>query len=279
MRSEQQILAMLERWAKRTTNVRAMILTSSRAQPHAVTDDFSDYDIELFVKDLRMFQRDTWLSSFGSVMVRWPLKPTTTWSPDWITRLVLFEDGVKIDFQITDVATVKPVMREYGFTAIVDKDRLTTNLRKPRRVFRYRKPSKEEFQTVVNEFFWECTYVAKSLWRDELFFAKFSFDNVLRFRCLQPAIEWYIGMHHRWSVDGKYLGRTFKEFLASGDWRELESTYAGALIEDNWKALFNVIAFFRRIANAVAIELDYRYPAELDRKVSDYCRRAKAKKK
>jgi len=38
-------------WAKDNENVRAVVLTSSRANPQAPVDRLSDYDIELFVRD------------------------------------------------------------------------------------------------------------------------------------------------------------------------------------------------------------------------------------
>ena len=36
-------------WAEEIENVRAVILTSTRANPHASVDALSDYDIKLFV--------------------------------------------------------------------------------------------------------------------------------------------------------------------------------------------------------------------------------------
>jgi hypothetical protein len=34
-------------------------------------------------------------------MIKWPLTPMSTFDKNWITRLVLFDSGVRIDFQIT----------------------------------------------------------------------------------------------------------------------------------------------------------------------------------
>jgi aminoglycoside 6-adenylyltransferase len=52
------------------------------------------------VSDIEPFlEGDEWLEAFGSVMVRWPLRPRSTFDENWLTRLVLFNDGVRIDFQ------------------------------------------------------------------------------------------------------------------------------------------------------------------------------------
>lgn len=95
--------------------VRALVLTSSRVIPGSAIDFLSDYDIELYVTDLTPFQAgDDWVSFLGPIMVRWPYKPRTTFHPDWLTRLFLFKDGVRVDFQITDNLTVQPDTYENG---------------------------------------------------------------------------------------------------------------------------------------------------------------------
>jgi hypothetical protein len=43
------VIEHLTAWAKGRPDVRALILTSSRAAPHARTDGFSDYDVILSV--------------------------------------------------------------------------------------------------------------------------------------------------------------------------------------------------------------------------------------
>ena len=48
----------LQSWAEEQDSVVAMILTGSRANPSAVTDIFSDYDIQLFVTDIEPYMND-----------------------------------------------------------------------------------------------------------------------------------------------------------------------------------------------------------------------------
>ena len=72
MRTEQEVLTQFDKWARGNDQVRAAVLTSSRANPERETDFLSDYDIELYVADLESFRRDDeWLSAFGPIMVRW----------------------------------------------------------------------------------------------------------------------------------------------------------------------------------------------------------------
>lgn len=276
MQQENAIVEKLTNWVMKNNYVRAMILTSSRATPNCYTDVFSDYDIELYVTDTMQFMDDKWLTVFGDVMIRWPLKPMATFDKQWITRLVLFENEVRIDFQITSKKSIDSSAYDDGYEVLVDKDRLTTNLIEPT-YSRYivKKPQKDEYEELVNAFFWNVTYVAKNLWRDELYYAKFMLDNVLRFDDLQKMIEWYIAMQHDWSISTGKCGRLFKHYLSAKDWKELEATFSNARIENNWQALFNMIDLFRKFAKDVANTLGYEYLDKIDKKVTEYCKKVK----
>lgn len=272
MRTEKELLKQFQNWAEENPVIRAAILTSSRVNPEACIDILSDYDIELYVNDLQPFRHnDDWLSVFGPILVRWPLKPRSTFDENWITRLVLFQDGVRIDFQITDQTTIEADAYDNGYRVLLDKDNLTTHLKAPTfSDYLVKKPTQEEYETLVHEFWWNSTYIAKYLWRDELYFAKYMSDSSIRFSYLQKVIEWYIGIHHNWSVSTNKYGRWFKRYLDADTWAELEATFAGADIEDNWKAFFKTTAFFRKLAKSVGESLGYPYPSTLDKDVTAY---------
>lgn len=273
MRTDKEVLAQFDEWARKNDLVRAAVLTSSRVNPEAHIDFLSDYDIDLYVADLRPFQRnDDWLSAFGPILARWPYKPRSMIGETAVTRLVLFKDGVRIDFHITDEAEIGPDTYRDGYRVLIDKDDLTACLGEPTyQEHVVKAPSREEFEAVVNEFWWDATYVPKYLCRDELPFAKYMLDNVMRYDYLQRVVEWYIGSQRGWSVNTGLHGKSFKKFLDAETWAELESTYAGSDAEENKVAFYREIALFRRLATAVAHQLDYSYPVELDRDVSVYC--------
>ena len=170
MRTEEEVLKQFNMWAQKNNLVRAAVLTSSRVSPEREKDFLSDYDIELYVANLELFRKDDqWLNTFGPIMVRWPFRPRSTFSEEWITRLVLFKDGVRIDFQISDQKIIKLDAYEDGYKVLLDKDNLTAGLREPTfSKYFIRKPSREEYDTLVHEFWWNAIYVPKYLWRDEL---------------------------------------------------------------------------------------------------------------
>jgi aminoglycoside 6-adenylyltransferase len=280
MLQKNTVIKNLTDWAAENNQVRAMILTSSRAKPGRQTDLFSDYDIELYVNDIRQFKNDNWLNDFGDVMIRWPLKPMATFDKAWITRLVLFENEVRIDFQVTAKKSMHPSAYDDGYQVLVDKDKLTINLNTPTfSRYNIKKPEKEEYDNLVNAFFWDAPYVAKNLRRDELYYAKFMLDSSLRFGELQRMIEWHITMQHDWSISTGKRGRLFKHYLSAKVWKELEATFSDADIANNWRAFFNMIDLFRTLAKEVGDNLGYEYPEKIDEQVTAYCKKIKTTKK
>ena len=67
---ENEIIQRLIHWSERQESVRALVLTSSRANPNPPVDLFSDYDAILVVRDIHpFFENRNWLSAFGKVLV------------------------------------------------------------------------------------------------------------------------------------------------------------------------------------------------------------------
>jgi aminoglycoside 6-adenylyltransferase len=283
MRNEKEVLSHFEKWAKNNELIRAAVLTSSRAKPDSETDFLSDYDIELYVSDISEFKKDDqWLDEFGTIMVRWPYKPRSTGFKDgnWITRLILFKDGLRIDFQITDQLKIEADAYANGYQILIDKDGITENLKEPTySEFIIKKPEQEEYETLVNEFWWNAYYVPKYLWREQLPFAKYMLDCTLRYSYLHQIIDWYIGLENDWSVETGAQGKNFREYLDDELWSKWKKTYTGADLEDNWKAFFKMTEFFRELAKEIGEKLDYNYPEEIDKRVSAFCREIREEKK
>ncbi|MBP3964764.1 aminoglycoside 6-adenylyltransferase [Paenibacillus lignilyticus] len=278
MRNMEEILDKLVAWTQKNSMIRAVILTSSRANPNAPVDLLSDYDIELVVTDVTPFRgSDAWITQFGGIMTDYREDHESS-----ITRLVLFEDGVRIDFQVYLVAQLQETMRlpllpeelDIGYRVLLDKDGLTATMKPPQHTgFITDKPSREDYHSRVTAFWWDITYVAKSLWRDELFYAKYMLDSVIRIDMFMPMIEWHIGVNHEWNVNPGKNGRWFKRYLDDRTWSELEETYAGASHEDNWRALFAMTDLFRKLAVELGEKLGYDYPHARDRRVVAYMQR------
>jgi aminoglycoside 6-adenylyltransferase len=279
------VIRRLVQWADRQTTVRAMLLTSTRAIPHATVDALSDYDVILVTPDIQPFVADrSWLADFGEVLVVY-------WDPilhDRDTGIVRsgnvtqYADGLKIDFNLWLVALLEQIVRapalpaelDAGYRVLADKDGLTAGLRAPTYTsYIPTPPDAATFQTAVNDFFSDAPYVAKCLLRSELLPAKWCLDYDMKHVYLRPLLEWRLECDHSWSAPVGALGKGLWRRLPPALWTELEGAYAGAGIAENWTALFRTMSLFGRVAREVAAHLGYAYPDELDRRVTAYVRR------
>ena len=277
---EREVSEGLVQWAEQQARVRGILLTSSRADPRAPLDLFSDYDVILLVTDIHPFFEDrAWLQDFGKVLVvyRDPLK--LDYGVETFAYITQYEDGTKIDFTVWPVEIVNRVKEaaelphslDVGYTVLLDKDRLTDGLKAPSyAAFIPAPPTETIYQTLVEEFLHEATYVAKHLWRDDLMPAKYNLDHAMKLDNLRVMLEWRFEIDHHWSVKPGDYGKGLKKRLEREIWVELENTYVGAGLVENWEALFKTIGLFRKIAIQVGTELGFAYPHELDLRVVAY---------
>jgi aminoglycoside 6-adenylyltransferase len=270
---ESDVLARLVAWAEADPSVRTMILTSSRARRDGHADALSDYDVIVAVRDAAEFAAsDAWAPEYGEPLVRWndqgELYGETTYF-----RGVVYRDGAKIDYTVWPEALLERVSEQsalpdaldVGYRVLLDKDASTSDWRPPT----YRahipvKPMKAQYDALVDEFWWDTTYVAKSLWRGEVVFAKFALDYDAKFGALRRFLEWRIEIDHEWSLKPGAYGRGLERLLPAELWSELAETYVGIEPEDNWSALFRTAALFRRVATEVGDALGYPYPQDVD---------------
>lgn len=270
--NKDQIKQKITNWANKNENISAVVLTSSMAtNAKAQTDVFSDFDVVVYTNNIDSFKSDNWLSFFGEVLVRWPQKPQSTFDENWLTRLVIFEDRMRIDFQITDKSNVIPGDLDNGFEVLADKDGITQSFPQPTYTsYLITKPTQEQFLECINDYLWDATYVVKYLRRNELFFAKYMFDAALRFEYFEKMIEWHIGSKNNWQVSTNKHGRYFTKYLDQNIWREIQTTFAGSDIDENWRAFLKMNNLFTKVAKELASSLDYQYPHEQEKKMLEY---------
>jgi aminoglycoside 6-adenylyltransferase len=277
--SEADVLGRVTDWSADHPLIRAVVLESSRAVGLTALDRFSDYDLLLVVSDVHPFVDDyAWQRFFGEPLVRFGDKAEVLGYETYF-RLVLYQDHTKIDFAIWPFPLLQRVVEsqestellDWGYRVLLDKDGLTAALPAPTRTaYIPSRPTEREYLALVEEFWWETTYAAKHLWRDELVLAKYNLEVVMKYELLLPMLEWRIELDRGWTWKPGVLGRGLKRALPPDLWSALERTYVGPGIEDNWEALLAITALFRRVAQEVGQVLGYAYPQELARGVSAY---------
>ncbi len=259
-------------WAEKEDAIRAIIIQGSRATKNY--DELSDYDLSLFCRTYDSYlHSDAWLSSFGNVWVCIHEKfyQNHTTIP---TRLVIFEDGVKIDFAfftLEALHTLKssphlPADYNRGYEVLIDKDAATVSM--PRPMYKEgaaEKPSKNEFLRIVKEFWFEIYHVAKYLKRNDLWPAKFRVGQFL----LQ-MIKWYEEAKRDWQIELPPEGKRMQSWVEPTTWDALHHIFAHFDAEDSWKALPHITALFRRLALNTASKLGIEYPHDVDRNITNW---------
>ncbi len=273
------VISHLIEWSGQRLDVRAAILTSSRAGSVAPVDLLSDYDVIFAVEDVHpYFDSRKWLEDFGSVLVLWRDPIRLEYGLERFAYITQYESGLKIDFtlmakgilaQVAKKATL-PDELDVGYQVLLDKDGLTAGLKPPtHRAHIPAPPTEPEYLYQIETFFHELTYVAKYLCRDELMPARAIFEEA-KVDHLRRLLEWRIEIECGWTFKPGVYGRFLKSKLDNETWQELEATCAGPGIEESWNALFAAARLFRRIAIEAGQALSYPYPDEMDRRMAVY---------
>ena len=278
MRDKNNVLQDVIKFAENNKNIEALLITSSMANPKAETDIFSDLDVVIVTDNPKIFVNNKdWCNQFGEIMVsfndNFKLEGITSY-----TSLVLYKDYIRIDFSIWPTELLKkiaeynklPAFLDIGYEVLYDKNNLTTELNEAsNQAYQTNKPTKSEYERVVNNFWWDITYIAKYLWRDQFYFAKYM-DYFIKYNLLQPMVEWLIGVENNWEVNPGKQGSNFKKHLNDKLWQELMATFSGSDFQENWDSTFKMMDFFSKAAKKVAYRLRFEYPQNLEEDVREY---------
>ena len=270
MRSEDQVKQQILDFAKQDENIRAVIMNGSRVNPNIEKDIFCDYDIVCFVHDLdKYIGNQSWISLFGDLVIM-QFNRHDDFPQDQYVFLMQFADGVRIDLSFANLSMIDQSIEDSLTVVLLDKDNCVPAVPPPDESgYITKKPTKAEYDLMVNEFWWVSTYVAKSLWRSEPATAKYLFEVIVR-ECLNKMAAWFIAMHHDWNINAGKMGKKFGKLLPSELWQELLLTYPGIEEEAIWQSLFKAGTLMRKVSIPVAESLGYTYHYQEDERVTAY---------
>ena len=158
---------------------------------------------------------------------------------------------------------------------LLDKDNIVKEIPPPNDGdYLPKEPTEKLFQDCCNEFWWCSPYVAKGLWRQELTYAKYMLDVVIREQ-LMKMLTWYFGIKTDFNKSPGKLGKYLRNDVEPELWIELEKTYSDANVDNIWGSLFTMGSLFRQVANEVATVYGFKYPQRDDQNVTGYLWRIK----
>jgi aminoglycoside 6-adenylyltransferase len=274
MRSEKEMLDLILKVAENDHNIRAVLMNGSRVDPQAKKDPFQDFDIVYFVRDVEPYKRNkAFISQFGEMMIMQTPEDMVDPPPaddGHYSYLMQFLDGNRIDLSFYPLESLPSNITDSLTVVLLDKDRRIPELPAPSdRDYLPKPPTAKSFDDCCNEFWWVSTYVGKGLWRDELTYAKYMLDVVVREQ-LMNMLTWYYGVQTDFQKSPGKMGKYFKQCLAPEIWTQLESTYADSKIEHIWESLFVMGNLFRQTGQYVAQHFGFYYPEQDDKKVTQY---------
>jgi aminoglycoside 6-adenylyltransferase len=259
VRKENQVLHELLQLAQ-DERVRAVLLNGSRVNPNVIGDLFCDYDVIFVVTDPKYYlDHQDWIRNLGSLIMMQQNNIETESEAEYIF-LMLFNDGVRIDLSFRRVETINQHFHDSLTKVILDKDNCLKTFDPPsEKSYVTLEPTYDEFHKTINNILWCSTNVAKGLWRDELAYAKYMLDNVVR-QGFMKLISWYVGVNHNWNVNTGTAMKWLKKYLPEELWDQFVNTYSGPAYPDIWASLFETIRLTRDLGQELANKLNYQYP-------------------
>ena len=274
MRSEKEILDLILSFAGAHDSIRAMVMNGSRANPNLGKDPFQDYDIACYTTDVSSFVRQPSVPAyFGRIMIL--QMPNDMHDPppdhhDSYNYLMQFMDGSRIDLSFNPMESVKKVAEDSLSIVLLDRDNLLSGiLPASEKSYLPKRPTRKSFDDCCNEFWWLNPYVAKSLWRGQLTFAKSIMEKYIRAELIK-MIVWENAERTRYAVAPGYEEKHLQRLMEPQEWRELLGTYPDARPEGMWDALFAAGRLFRKAAYQVAEHNGFEYPQNDDAAVSEF---------
>lgn len=275
MRAPNEIIELILNIAKADEDIRAVLMTGSRANPDCPTDIYQDFDIVYIVKDVKPYWDNmAWIESkFGMPSLIQKPESMQLIPPDAdgnYAYLMIFPDGNRIDLQITT-----DLYEDDGEPAIVllDKDGNMPKIEIKQDFWYVQKPEHKSFSDCCNEFHWCLNNVAKGIARDELSYAMEQF-HLVRDMLIQ-MLKWYVGVNNNFSISVGKKGKYFKKLLPAEIYGSFTKTYSDANYEHMWKAAFEMLYLFGKVARNVAEQLMFHYDEAEEKGIENYMKQVK----
>jgi aminoglycoside 6-adenylyltransferase len=263
VRTQEEMLAAITSFVQADAGIRVALLNGSRAAldpaPEAAPDLLSDYDLLLGVRDVAAYATGQWLRAFGPVLLM--QRPGAEERCDvW---LVLFHDGVRIDFTFAPLEQMEARAQADSLTRVLaDKDgRLPPLPPANESGYWLARPTAEEFAETVNEFWWVAVYVAKGLWREQLPYARHTFEAIVRPE-LERVLAWQAAHAAGWRWNPGAYNKRLQQALPAELWSAYEATMAGADVGEQWQALEAACALMLEVGPQLAGQLGYRWDGD-----------------
>lgn len=261
-------------WAQTVEDIRAAFIVGSRARNDHPADEWSDMDIIFFTsKQSYYLSNSEWLENLGEVWTSFASQ-TAGGDPELLT---LFEGGWQVDFVIHSIEQLKHNVEHQivpnnfyrGVKVIIDKEGIAKNIM-PQcfSVPQGKALSEDNFIQSANMFWFIALNLAKQILRNDLWVVKVRDSNMKELLLLM--IEWHEKVVNGTDYDTWHAGRFLSEWASEETQLELQELFGHYDRVDSWKALTGTISLFKRLAHDISRRMNFSYPNDLEKNVSDW---------
>lgn len=266
-------------WGRKHEDIRTAIVVGSRARTKNPADEWSDLDLVIFTRNTNKYiSTIKWIEKIGDYWITFVEDTAVGGSKE---RRVLFEDGLDVDFSFFPVQFFKDLnesseiqtILNRGIRVLFDKDDLFNDISKSLKDFSDLHssflPSKEEFNNLINDFWYHAVWSSKKLLRGELWVAKSCVDDYMKSQLLRVA-EWYSKVNKGRDCDTWHTGRYFDKWADDRIKEDIKNCFAHYNRCDIERALYKTINLFRWVTVDISEKLGYKYPLIADEKAMEW---------
>ena len=281
MRDEKEMMDLIVGIAEKDERVRAVYMNGSRTNPNVERDIFQDYDVVYVVNETISFLNDReWISIFGDLtMIQYPYENDIAWGADhdfdcFFAILMLFKDGNRIDLGIETIKNALEGFSEDKYDkltiVLLDKDNLLPKCPLPSDEDLWiKKPTEEQYYAHCNNFWWCLNNVARGIVRDQLPYAMWMYNVVVRDE-LEKMIEWHIGVVKKFELFVGNKGKLFKKYMSPEIYEMYKQTFSDSDYDNFWKAIFSACNLFKIISLQVGQHFGFTYKKEEETGMMEY---------
>lgn len=261
MRTEKEMLSLIQAIALADDHIRAAYMEGSRVNPAASKDLFQDYDIVYIVDSTAPYrQNKDWILHFGAILyMQYP--EDNVFYPSDVENCygwqVQFTDGNRLDLHVCTAAYALSNLECYQM--LVDKDGL---LPQPAlnddACYWVKAPQEAEFQSSYSDFWWCLNNVAKGLWRKEIPYVMDMLNEVLRPELLR-LLAWKIGYEHDFCVSVGKSGKYMHKYLSQSTYQQFLATYPAADLKQIQDAVLTMCTLYDQVALELSHKLNFFY--------------------
>ncbi len=254
MKSSQELLIDLANWVAKESNLTALILNGSRANPNAKKDRLQDFDVVVVCQNIEYYKKDkSWIDQFGTIAI---MQEPENGNPNAYTYLIQFEDRNRIDCTFHNLhSAIVQIKNDPLSLVLVDKGNDFSFVPEASdKLYHVKKPTQKEFEECCNEFWWVATYVAKGLRRHELLYAMEHINAYVRPMYLQ-LLRWRVGFQTNFELSTGKQDKYLLDYLDDEMKQKLQNTFCVLEEEAMWKALENLCDSFSSLAQ----QFDFEY--------------------